>query len=299
MTSNDALDRRLTAWLDEEAAPHAPQGLSETVTESVSVTRRLPSWATTERWISMETRARFGAVPRTVIVLATLALVTALAAGAIAIGASTAPKLPPPFGGAGNGLIAFVSDGDIHVVEPDGSGLERITSGPGVEYLPTWSRDGTKLAFWSWHEAGPADLVVVDADGKNATTVASTTGLPYATLEWSVDGAEIMYGAVVPELVSDGYPCSETAACGARLFVAATDGSGSRQVGDPDLTARLAVLSPDGHTVAFGGAATLEPMRCTSWSGTARTSGGSTLASLGTRSGPSPGNRGPRPGIAS
>jgi dipeptidyl aminopeptidase/acylaminoacyl peptidase len=201
----------------------------------------------------METRAQLGVVPRAVVLVATLALLTALAAGAIVVGSSGTPNLPAPFGAAGNGLIAFVSDGDVHVVEPDGSGLRPITSGPGIEYLPTWSRDGTKLAFWSWQEVGPADLVVVDADGGNATTVASTTGLPYATLEWSVDGTEILFGATVPELVSDDHPCNATAACGARLFIAATDGSGWRQVGDPDLTARLAVLSPDGHTVAFGG----------------------------------------------
>ena len=255
MTSDDGLDRRLTAWLDDEAAPLAPRGLSETITERVDGTRRLPGWATPERWISMETRAQFGAVPRAIIVLATLALLTALAAGAIAIGASTTPKLPPPFGAAGNGLIAYVSGGDIWTVEPDGSRLRRMTSGPGVEDIPTWSRDGTKLAYWTGPEDGPGDLVVIDVDGGNAVTVAETTR-PYATLEWSADGAEIMYDAIVPELVSD--TCmyggnGDDVACGSRLFVAAADGSGSRQVGDPDLTARSAVLSPDGHTVAFGG----------------------------------------------
>lgn len=202
----------------------------------------------------METRAQFGAVPRTVIVLATLALLTALAAGAIAIGASTTPKLPPPFGPAANGLIAFVSDGDVYVVQPDGSGLRQLTDGPEVEDIPTWSRDGTKLAYWTGPDVGPSDLVVVDADGGHAVTVAETTR-PYATLEWSADGAEIMYDAIVPELIPDTCPELEDNdyACGARLFVAATDGSGSRQVGDTDLTARIAVLSPDGHTVAFAG----------------------------------------------
>ena len=254
MTSDDGLDRRLTAWLDEEAAPYAPQGLSETVTERVERTRRLPSWATTERWISMETRAQFGAVPRAVIVLATLALLTALAAGAIAIGASTTPRLPPPFGAAANGLIAYVSGGDIWTVEPTGDDPRRITSGPGVEDIPTWSRDGTRLAYWTGPEVGPGELVVVDADGKNAVAVAQTSR-PFSTLMWSADGTEIMYDAVVPELLPDTCPSyqGDDLGCRTRLFVAESDGSGSRQVGDPDLTARSAVLSPDGRTVAFGG----------------------------------------------
>jgi len=189
------------------------------------------------------------------IVLTTLVLLTALAAGAIVVGSSTAPRLPAPFGAAANGLIAFVSDGDIHVVEPDGSGLQPITSGPGLEDIPTWSRDGTKLAYWSGPEDGPGDLVVVDADGANAVTVARTPSRPFSTLMWSADGREIMYDAIVPELLPDTCPTyqGDDIGCQTRLFVAATDGSGSRQVGDPELTARSAVLSPDGHTVAFGG----------------------------------------------
>ena len=201
----------------------------------------------------METRAQLGAVPRAVVILATLALLTALAAGAIVVGSSTTPLLPAPFGAAGNGLIAFVSDGDIHVVEPDGSGLKPITSDPGVEDIPRWSRDGRKLAYWTGSEDGPGSLVVIDADGRNAMTVAQTSR-PYATLEWSADGTEIMYDAIDPDLASDTCPPGGTeVACGSRLFVAAADGSGSRQVGDPALTARSAVLSPDGHTVVFGG----------------------------------------------
>ena len=254
MTSNDDMDRRLAAWLDEEAAPRAPVALTEAFTDGVGKKRQRPGWATTEGWISMETRAQFGAVPRAIIVLATLALLTALAAGAIAIGASNGPKLPDPFGAAGNGLIAFVSDGDIYVVEPEGSGLKPITSGPGVEDIPVWSRDGTRLAYWSGPEEGFGNLVVVDADGSDAVTVAETSR-PFSVVVWSPDGTEIMYDAIVPELIPDTCPNDEDDdyACGARLFIAAADGSGSRQVGDPNLTARGAVLSPDGWTVAFGG----------------------------------------------
>ena len=164
MTSYDDLDRRLTARLDDRAAPRAPEGLSDAITERVDGTAQRPAWATTERWIPMETRAQFGAVPRAVTVLALLALLTLVVATAIAIGANNPPKLPPPFGPAGNGLIAYVSDGDLWMVAPDGTEPQQITSGPEIEYLPTWSRDGTRLAFWSGLEGKPAALVVVDAD---------------------------------------------------------------------------------------------------------------------------------------
>jgi hypothetical protein len=271
MTSfDDGLDRRLTARLDERAAPLAPVGLSEALDERVGATKQRPAWATTERWISMETRAQFGAVPRAVVVLALLALLTLATATAIAIGASIATKPAPPFGAAGNGLIAYVSGGDIWTVDPMGGDPRQLTSDPGVEDIPTWSRDGTKLAYWTATEDGSGELVVIDADGGNAVTVAETSR-PYATLEWSADGTELMYDAIVPELVPDTCPDPEDDdySCGARLFVAATDGTGSWQAGDPDLTARIAVLSPDGHTVAFGGGGVLgsEALYLMEWDG--------------------------------
>ena len=255
--SNDDMERRLMARLDEKAASLAPRGLSEVVSERVQRTRQVPSWATTERWISMETRAQFGAVPRAIIVLATLALLTALAAGAIAIGASIGPKLPDPFGAAANGRIAFVSEGDIYTVESDGSDRQQITSGPRSEYNPMWSRDGTRLAYWSDLDETRSDLVVTDADGGDPLTIGSVAGTENTRPEWSSDGAEVMFSVIVPELAADPCPISvgNGGFCGARVFVAATDGSGARSVGDPDLDARSPTLSPDGRTVAFGGGA--------------------------------------------
>ena len=92
MTSFDDLDRRLTARLDERAAPRAPDGLSGAISKRIAGTSQRPAWATLERWIPMETRAQFGAVPRAVVVLALLALLTLVMATALAIGASNPPK---------------------------------------------------------------------------------------------------------------------------------------------------------------------------------------------------------------
>ena len=84
MSVNDApdvnLDRLMTEWLEADAAPRAPESLETAFVEGVASTRQRPAWATTERWISMDTRAQFGVMPRAVIALLTIAL---LAIGAV------------------------------------------------------------------------------------------------------------------------------------------------------------------------------------------------------------------------
>jgi hypothetical protein len=252
MTSFDGLDRRLAARLDEHAAPRAPEGLNEAITETIAGTEQRPAWATLERWIPVETRAQFGAVPRAIIVFALLTLLTLVVATAVAIGASNPPKLPPPFGPAGNGLLAFESGGDLYVVRPDGTDLRRITADPAWEGLAEWSRDGTKLAYLREPaDGGPFDLVVTAPDGTDPRVVAAGVEDLFG-MTWSADGTEIMYAAIDPERPVD--VCYRTGdACGFRLYVARSDGSGSRMVGDPQLDARAPALSPDGVTVAFGG----------------------------------------------
>jgi hypothetical protein len=256
MTSFDDLERRLTARLDERAAPRAPDGLDEAISKDIAGTAQRPAWATLERWIPMETRAQLGAVPRAVVVLALLALLTLVMATAITIGASTSAKLPPPFGPAGNGLIAFQSAGDVFVVRPDGTDLRQITDDPEWQGDPRWSRDGTRLAIWSGanEDEGPLDLLVTDAEGREPVVIAQSPAGGVNGWTWSEDGSEIMFSAIDPDLIREGCLNSvEGNACGSRLYVAATDGSGSRQVGDPDLDARGPALSPNGTTVAFGG----------------------------------------------
>ena len=93
----------------------------------------------------------------------TLALVLA-AAGAVAVGASILQAdLPPPFGPARNGLIAFESGGDIWVVDPDGTDRRQLTSAPGLEHSPAWSADGTRLAYWSQEALGtPPSVMTIE-----------------------------------------------------------------------------------------------------------------------------------------
>jgi len=68
-----------------------------------------------------------------------------------------------------NGLkIAFISthDGDpeIFVMNPDGTGLKKLTDNTAVDAAPSWSPDGGKIVFTS-DRSGSFELYRMNADG--------------------------------------------------------------------------------------------------------------------------------------
>jgi Tol biopolymer transport system component len=251
---------RLTAALDEIGGTPKLDYLDSIVAQARR-TRQRPAWTFLERWLPMAIALRPAAVlPRVAVFMALLAgllallVISYLLAGA----APTVPTVLP----VGNGLIALASNGDIDVVQPDGSGRHPLISGPAFQTFPSWSPDGTKLAFWSQDAAGaPWSVIVVNADGSAPITIATSnvigTNLAgMSRLRWSPDGRTIAYSAPTArpgQISCVGFGYQNGDFCSYRIFVAATDGSGSGQIGDPNLDARSPAWSPDGSTIAFGG----------------------------------------------
>src|SRR5947199_6532191 len=60
--------------------------------------------------------------------------------------------------------IAFAYANDLWVANPDGSGVRRLTSHPGVESGPRFSPDGSMIAFTGRYE-GNTDVYVVPTEG--------------------------------------------------------------------------------------------------------------------------------------
>jgi Tol biopolymer transport system component len=100
--------------------------------------------------------------------------------------------------------ILFVSNRDgnleFYSVNPDGSGLTRLTNTPGFhEDNPSWSPDGASIAFdacqaESWPCPGNAggDIFSMAADGTNRTRLTTDPRID-ANPVWSPDGTRIAF----------------------------------------------------------------------------------------------------------
>jgi Tol biopolymer transport system component len=61
-------------------------------------------------------------------------------------------------------------DWEIYVMRSDGTGLKQLTDNRAQDQLPTWSPDGTKIAFTSERDGNP-EIYVMKADGSSQTNL--------------------------------------------------------------------------------------------------------------------------------
>ena len=223
------LDRLLTDWLEADAAPRAPESLETAFVEGVASTRQRPAWATTERWISMDTRAQLGVMPRALIVLLTIALLAIGAVGGYAIGSGLVKAAD---GGDPTAGLTYSTEGVIYKHATDGAG-DPVRLTPDDEYASTfaWSPDGTRFSYESWTDPqDPITIVVRDADGSNPVVVTepfepTPRGIKPGHHAWSPDGSRIIYWADGPDAADEDARCLLGWFCGQRIWIAATDGS--------------------------------------------------------------------------
>jgi Tol biopolymer transport system component len=148
-----------------------------------------------------------------------------------------------------NGKITFTSNRDgnreIYIMNADGTNQVRLTDNSVVDDHPTWSPDGTKIAFVSESTTGGRAIFTINPDGTGKTQITPVSYVdqysawPYwiwtdfYSMDWSPDGAQIVF--------QDNYD----------LVIVNADGTNRHAITDGTSYDLEPAWSPDGSKILF------------------------------------------------
>ena len=196
MTTRTTFERDLPAILEDLYLGPIPDYRDE-VLAAATRTRQHPAWTFAGRWIPMADIARRPAIvpriPWRAVGLALL-LIALLLVAALAVG-SRQPRVPPPFGPAGNGIIVYWRAGDIFAFDPATNESTALITGRTNDLDALFSPDGATVAFSRLSDnprSFTLKILVAGADGSNPTTI-TTTPLKADGLrsEWAPDSQSL------------------------------------------------------------------------------------------------------------
>lgn len=175
-------------------------------------------------------------------VLAVVVTVAAVAAATLSIGAGASAE--PRLARDTNGKIAFTRRGAIYVINPDGSGLRRLTRESLVNraFDPEWSPDGRQIAY-----SRRCAIYVMNGDGSRNRRLTRPGTLCAYEPTWSPDGRRM---AFVRRRTLGRIPRGA-------IHVMNADGTELRAVSQRSALSRRSfndlfpAWSPDGGTIAF------------------------------------------------
>ena len=135
-------------------------------------------------------------------------------------------------------LVAFEYAGDLWAVSRSGGQARRLTSTPGVENEPSFSPDGSQIAF-SATVAGNTDVYVMPTAGGDSRRLTYHPGIDRVR-GWSPDGRRVVFASVRHNAPLEAYN---------RLWTTGLDGGLPDPLPMP--RAFTGAYSPDGKRIAY------------------------------------------------
>ena len=206
------------------------------------------------------------------------------AGGTTIVAASGIGSVTPPTGDLlANTRIAISSsrdgDSEIYVMHSDGSDPTRLTTDAALDGHPSFSPNGSQIAFMSDRDLATAyDVFVMDADGLNATNLTNQAGFD-GNPSWSPDGLKIAFqsdrtgdheihtmdpdglnvfqvtsGSVLadaPHWPPDGAKLVYSDGLPGDIVVIRADGTDAMNLTNGAISGQNAAWSPDGTKIAF------------------------------------------------
>ena len=103
----------------------------------------------------------------------------------------TARQIRHPVASPDGRHLAFTAFDRLWVKQLDGDALRRLTEADVGEYFPTWSPDGSRLAYVTWDDSAGGHIMSVRGDGTGLRQLTNAAAL-YYNLAWSPDGQRIV-----------------------------------------------------------------------------------------------------------
>jgi Tol biopolymer transport system component/uncharacterized RDD family membrane protein YckC len=128
---------------------------------------------------------------------------------------------------------------DIWGVQADGSRMRSLTPEPDDEGSPTWSPDGTKVAFAS-NRSSASDIFLMNPDGSGIKQLTHNSAIEDDPV-FSPDGKQLAFlkeGSIADPPVL-------------QLWTMNADGTGARQLTKTPVEIERPAWSPDGNKIAF------------------------------------------------